>query len=157
MRKVITILFMLLFASQSFAEAAPMSVTVREAQVRSAPSFVGKIVGVFAYADAVELREERAGWGFVSAGTVEGWVHMSALTDKRIILTAGDENVGSGASSGEVALAGKGFNKQVEDKYKEEQKLDYAMVDEMETIVYAPEELVLFMTEGGLNMTEAMQ
>ena len=42
----------------------------------------------------------------------------SALQTKKIVLAAGSENVQQGASSGEVALAGKGFNEDVEQQYK---------------------------------------
>ena len=138
-------------AALTVGAQSQMSVTVKEAQVRANPSFLGPMVGVLAYGARVSVLAEQAGWMRVSIpGGREGWVHGSALTQKRIVLQAGSD-VQRGASSGEVALAGKGFNQEVEDRYKEERSLDYTWVDRMEAIVVPPEQSVVFLKEGGLE------
>ncbi len=72
----------------------------------------------------------------------------SALQAKKIVLAAGSQNVQSGASSGEVALAGKGFNEDVENKYREEGNLDYTWVDKMETQRGDSDQLSAFISAG---------
>jgi uncharacterized protein YgiM (DUF1202 family) len=154
--------FFILAAAAAFA-AAPkqMSVTVKETQVRVTPGFMGKILAALVYGDRVQVVDVQNGWAKVnlpavksgSSGSrpqVEGWVHLSALTDKKIVLKSGAANVGETASSGEVALAGKGFNEEVEAQYKENNKLDYTWVDRMESFVVSPEQAVTFLQEGGL-------
>jgi len=83
-------------------------------------------------------------------GKLQGWVSLSALQDKTIVLKSGSENVAQGASTGEVALAGKGFNESVEKEYKSEGKVDYTWVDRMEQIVVSPDQLAAFINQGGL-------
>jgi uncharacterized protein YgiM (DUF1202 family) len=128
-----------------------MSVTVKETQVRATPSYLGKVLAVLAYGDQVDVLAEQAGWARVRLPNAEGWVHLSALTNKRIVLQSGSQNVGTGASSGEVALAGKGFNQEVEDKYKQDNQLDYTWVDRMGGYSVSPEEVLAFLEQGGLN------
>jgi hypothetical protein len=149
-------------AAASFG-AAPkqMSVTVKETQAREAPSYLGKILAILAYADRVQVVDTRSGWAKVSlpAGKAvasgapaqkEGWVNLSALTDKKIVLKAGASDVGKTASSGEVALAGKGFNQEVEAEYRESRGLDYTWVDSMEKMGASPEQVAAFLEQGGL-------
>jgi hypothetical protein len=102
----------------------------------------------------VEVLEERSGWARVSLSGKQGWVHMSALSTKNIVLQAGDSNVQQSVSSGEVALAGKGFNEQVEAEYKQQNNLDYTVVDRMERFTVSIDEILLFVEEGALTMDE---
>jgi SH3-like domain-containing protein len=131
-----------------------MSVSVKETPLRSTPTFLGKIVAVLQYTDRVEVLEERSGWARVSLSGAQGWVHMSALSKKKIVLQAGDSDVQQSASSSEVALAGKGFNEQVEAEYKQQNNLDYTMVDRMEQFTVTTEEILLFVEQGALNLAE---
>lgn len=150
-----TFLAALLIMAAAAAFAAPpkqMSVTVKETQVRATPSFLGKILATLAYGDRVDVLEQQSGWAKVSApGKPQGWVNLSALTQKKIVLKAGAENVEQTASSGEVALAGKGFNKEVEAQYKQNSELDYTWVDRMEQFVMTPAQIIAFLQKGGLE------
>ena len=130
-----------------------LSVQVREAELRSSPSYLSGIVTTLAYGDRVTVRESRSGWYRVDAGGNSGWLHESALTEKEIVLQAGDEDVDTGASDTEVALAGRGFNEEVESRYAQEQNLDYSEIDELEASYdYGSEELASFLREGGLDL-----
>jgi hypothetical protein len=66
------------------------------------------------------------------------------------VVKAGSTVVAAGASGSEVALAGKGFNPEVEAEYKKNPTLNYAAVDEMETYVVVPTALSAFITQGGI-------
>ncbi len=155
-KTVLAALIMCVLAGAYAAQGAQMSVTVRETQVRSAPSFMGAVLAVLAYGDRVEILEEQRGWARVAAsgGKGQGWVHLSALTEKRIVLKAGAEDVDKTASGSEVALAGKGFNEQVESEYKEQKNLDYTWIDRMEQFAYPADRLAEFLAEGGLQPAE---
>ena len=151
--KLLSLVVALLFvAGLSIAQTPKqMSVTVKETQVRATPSYLGKTLAVLAYGDQVNVLAEQAGWARVRLPSGEGWVHLSALSSKRIALQSGSQNVGTGASSGEVALAGKGFNQEVENKYKQDNQLDYAWVDRMGAFTVSAEEVVAFLEQGELN------
>lgn len=132
-----------------------MSVTVRETQLRENPVFLGRVLELLSYADRVEVLEEQGPWYRVEASSGRsGWVHSSALTTKRIVLQAADSGAETGASGTEVALAGRGFNEEVENRYKDEQNLDFSKVDRMEGFEYSPEVLLAFLEEGGLEIPE---
>ncbi len=139
----------------SSATAKSMSVTVRETQARATPSFLGGVIAVLAYGDRVDILEEQRDWLKIALpGGGQGWVHRSALTEKRVVLQAGSSRVENTASGSEVALAGKGFNKEVEAQYRAENDLDYTWVDRMEGFQVPMEEVVAFIEEGGLNPSE---
>ena len=151
------VLIVLLTAAAAAVSAAPksMSVTVRETQVRATPSFLGAVLAVLAYGDRVDILAAERDWMKVALpGGKQGWVHQSALTEKRIVLQAGSGSVEQSASGDEVALAGKGFNKEVEAQYKAENDLDYTWVDRMEGFLVSPEQILAFVDEGSLRWAE---
>lgn len=136
------------------AQNQRMSVQVQDGKLRSDPSFLGKIVGTVAYGDAVTVIRQQDPWFFVSTrtGQLSGWIHGSALTEKEIVLRAGDANVQKTASQREIALAGKGFNPEVEKEYKKRNpNLDFEEIDRMEKIVVSDEEIMQFMKDGKLS------
>jgi hypothetical protein len=147
--------FFLLAAAAAFCAPQQMSVTVKETQVRATPTYLGKILGTLVYADRVSVLDQPnapKGWLKVKGpdGKLQGWVNVSSLTEKEIVLKAGSEQVSQKTSTGDVALAGKGFNSDVEAQYKEQEKLDYTWVDTMEKYGATPEQIAAFITTGGL-------
>ena len=152
MKKWLLICCAALAATGAWA-AKEMSVQVRDGQLRNRASFLGTVVGTVAYGDRVTVNQEQAGWCEVAtAAGLSGWIHESALTPKRVVMSSGTteartESVGSE----EVALAGKGFSKEVEAEYKKQnQKLDYTWVDWMGKQTVPPDQLVQFQKQGNL-------
>ena len=130
-----------------------MSVQVKKGQLRSNPSFLGKIVETLSYGERVEVLEEKVDWmkvGLPGSGA-SGWIHNSALTKKKIQLRAGKEV--AGVSDSELVIAGKGFTKQVEEEFKlENQEIDYTWIDRMEAeFVVSQDEIQHFLEEGNLS------
>jgi uncharacterized protein YgiM (DUF1202 family) len=154
MRRIrILCLALLAFSAAAWAEPGKsMSVNVKEAQLRATPSYLGKLLGSLAYGDRVQVAESQKGWVKVNAPEkgLSGWVNESALTAKKVVLSSGSGTAGQDASSGEVALAGKGFNSQIEAENKQDTSFDYATVDRMEKIVVAPEAVFAFLQQGDL-------
>jgi len=136
------------------AFAANMSVQVRSGQVRSTPSFMGKVVADLVYGDQVITSEEQGGWIKIQvpAKGINGWMHSSALSTKKIELKAGSAGVTQTASGQELALAGKGFNKQVENEFKAKHpNMDFTWIDRMEKFQVNPNEMQRFLKQGGLQ------
>ena len=130
-----------------------MWVQVQGGQVRSTPSFLGKILIRLSYGEQVEVQEERAAWARVTpvGRDREGWIHISALTKKKIVLKPGAKDIQQTASSDELALAGKGFNERVEKEFKSKNRnVDYAWIDRMEGIHVSQEQIQQFLKEGEL-------
>ncbi|MHB8138619.1 MAG: SH3 domain-containing protein [Smithellaceae bacterium] len=130
-----------------------MSVQVQEGQLRATPSHFGKIVAGASYGDRVTVLEEKGDWKKVSVvgRNVQGWMHATALTGKRITLKAGQRNVGTSVSQNEIALAGKGFSEEVENEYRKNHvNLDYSWIDRMEAIKVSSGQMERFVDDGRL-------
>ncbi len=128
-----------------------MSVQVKKGQIRLTPSFLGRIVALLSYGDRVYVLEQKGSWTKVglSRGVSDGWIHSSALTRKKIILKAGAQDVQTAASSDELALAGKGFNQQVESEFRAKNpNLDFTWVDRMEKFVVSEKQMKKFLKKG---------
>ncbi|NSW86244.1 MAG: SH3 domain-containing protein [Syntrophobacteraceae bacterium] len=149
---VFCIVFLLASTAWSGPPAA-MSVQVQTGQVRSEPSFLGAVLASLAYGDRIDVIGQQGDWMEVAVpGGSRGWMHRSALTKKKVVLNAGWQDVGTGASSDELALAGKGFNAETEGLFRERHRqADFLWVDRMERFVVYPEEMLAFLKEGGVK------
>jgi hypothetical protein len=153
--KVICITLFLVLCFVFSGSAAPqrtMSVQIKEGPVRTTPSFLGTIVAKLSYGEQVEVIQDQGAWKRVAVrGGAQGWMHASALTTKRIVLKAGVGDVQTSATSGEIALAGKGFSEEVEKQYKKlNRNLDYMWVDRMERFQVTPEQMQAFLKQGNV-------
>jgi hypothetical protein len=132
--------------------AGTASVQVQQGQVRATPSFLGKIVANLKYGDKVQVLQTQEPWAKVSApGGVGGWMHLSALTEKDVQLKAGSAEAKTSATSDELALAGKGFNAQVEKEYQQKNKVDFTWIDRMVDDTVTPEEMQAFLLAGDVT------
>lgn len=149
---LITILVVALTAT-TWSSLGTMSVQLRNGQLRATPSFLGEVVATVAYGDRVDVLQQQGDWMEVkSAGNQSGWIHQSALTSKRIVLNAAGQNPQAAASGEEIALAGKGFNADVEKQFKKDhQNMDFTWVDRMEQFQVTPREMISFLEIGGVQ------
>jgi uncharacterized protein YgiM (DUF1202 family) len=137
-------------ASALSARAESMSVQIRTAQLRSEASFLGKLVGSLEYGTRVDIAAKQGDWRQVQVpGGISGWIHQSALTPKKVVMKAGTQDVQKAASGEELALAGKGFNSDVEADFKSKNKdIDFTWIDRMEKIRVTPQDMNDFLAEG---------
>lgn len=144
------------FVFSGFAQPQKaMTVQVKEGQLRSTPSFLGKIIANPSYGDRVEIIQDQGNWKKVAAGGLQGWMHATALTTKTIVLKAGAQNVRTSATGGEIALAGKGFSEEVEKQYKNlNRQLNYTWVDRMEKFQVSPDQMQAFLKQGNVVPAE---
>lgn len=136
-----------LFAAETFV------VKVRSTSLRSSPKFYASSVLALKAGDGVEKVSAQGDWLQVrtASGTV-GWIHSSALQPKKFSLSAMTQGLQTKASADEVALASKGFNKQVEDSYRAKNKnLSFEWVDKMLKIVISLGQENDFLKDGKLG------
>jgi SH3-like domain-containing protein len=146
----------LIFTS-TICSATTMSVQVKSSPLRSGPSFLAKMTGEVHYGDRLEVLETKNSWAKVNAAGLEGWLHNSVLSEKKIALTAGESDVASSADAGEVALAGKGFNAEVEEEFRKDSELNYQAVDLIQTYGINDREKIAFIRAGGLSGAEVLK
>ncbi|MEM5790297.1 MAG: SH3 domain-containing protein, partial [Syntrophobacteraceae bacterium] len=77
--KIFRILFIFAFlaatAAATHSDTGPMSVQVKEVQLRSTPSFLGPIVGPVRYGELVETLQQQGEWFDVkNRANLRGWV-----------------------------------------------------------------------------------
>ncbi|MFH1039203.1 MAG: SH3 domain-containing protein [PVC group bacterium] len=146
----VSLLFFLLAGTAAGTRADILNVQVRNGALRSKPSFLGQIVGSVSYGDRVTVIQEQGEWVLGRKGSgPQGWIHISALTDDEIELSAGSGTVETAASGDELALAGKGFNSDVEAEFKTRNSdIDFTWVDRMEKIIILPEQMEGFLKVG---------
>jgi len=138
------------------AVQAKMNVQVQTGQLRATPTFLGKVVTAVAYGTAVDVLQTKGDWMQVRTAQGQvGWMHKSALTTRKVSLSSGATTAKAGASSDELALAGKGFNSDVEREYKAKNKnLNFAAVDQMEKLKIPAAEMQAFLLAGGVKPAE---
>lgn len=82
-------------------------------------------------------------------------MHSSALSTVEIVVNPGASDINRAADSDEIALAGKGFNKQVEERFKQQnKKISFNLVDQMEGNTISEEAIQAFLLEGDLHPAE---
>lgn len=139
-----------------FAHAAPSKVyvQVRESQLRAEPKFWASTVAQLPYGTALISEGKSAGnksWLQVKLGEQSGYVHSSAVTSRRVIVSGSGGMVDPKADMSSVVVAGKGFNKQVESSYMNSKGMNFAVVDEVERYTVSGSELGSFIQDGKLN------
>ncbi len=134
-----------------------MSVQVREGQLRSGASFLSPVVRAVPYGERLTIGETRGVWLKASTadGAATGWIHTSALTEKKLKVQAGGGDAPVAASSGELGLAGKGFSADVEKAFKAGHKdISFAWVDRMEQWKVPAKEAQVFLKAGSVTPRE---
>lgn len=157
---ICTIAILLTGGFAAFAASPDRQIQLREAQLRESPSYLSRIMTVIPYGQTVTILKEQSGWAEVITEdqSFTGWLHQSALTKRKLQLAAADRNAELSVSSEEQALAGKGFNSQVESEFKERNgSAAFAIVDEMERLKVPYDQIIAFLNEGGLLTQEGVQ
>ncbi|MFQ6108043.1 MAG: SH3 domain-containing protein [Candidatus Aminicenantales bacterium] len=132
--------------------AETVVVKVRSTHLRKEPRFFAQTLAEVKAGDSLEKLSEQAGWVKVrTAGGLVGWIHSSAVQPKKFRLLAMDRTLKTKASAEEVALAAKGFNKQVEESYRARHAaLSYAWVEKMLKIKLTAAQIRDFLKKGKL-------
>jgi uncharacterized protein YgiM (DUF1202 family) len=132
--------------------AETLIVRVQTTYVRKEPKFYSSPLATLSAGESVTQISAQAGWFKVKTSRgVVGWIHSQAVQTGKLTVAAMDQSLKTSATADEVALAGKGFNKQVEDEYKSRNKaISFGEVDRMLKIKVTNEELRKFLMDGKL-------
>ena len=125
-----------------------MYVAAKNIELKSSTSFFASAKGTLAYGAMVTILQISGKWAEVRSvanSAVSGWTSVANLSAKRIV-----SGSASSATASEVALAGKGFNQEIENAYKAKGTLNYADVDRVEAQRVSKKELQNFIVEGHL-------
>jgi len=147
------IMLLLLTALAGFAQISQGStawVSARTVTLKSSTGWFASNRGTVAYGDQVSVLRVSGNWAEVRSGTLTGWMNHSNLSARRIVPSPST----GGATASEVALAGKGFDRDIENAYRAGANLNYADVDRTEAIRISQDELFRFVSEGRLAMGE---
>ena len=151
MKKIIVLFFLCFLISGSlFAQVSKGGtawVSAKTAAVKSSTWFFASTKGTLQMGDQVSVLQVNGNWAEVKSSansSLSGWTQVSNLSSRQIVSSS------TGASASEIALAGKGFNQEVENAYKSDGQSNYADVDRTEAIVVSQEDLYKFVTEGHL-------
>ena len=123
----------------------------KTAALKTSTWFFAGTRGTLQMGDRVTVLQVNGTWAEVSSASnssLSGWTAVSNLSARQIVAST------SSASASEVALAGKGFNQEVENSYKAEGDLNYADVDKTEAITVSQDDLYNFIVDGHLNTGE---
>ena len=132
--------------------AKKLSVQVREVQVKSSPNYLSATVGTLSYGASVDVVNEEGSWLQISQP--KGYIPKNATGTAKANVDASKNYAAKGVSHDETALAGKGFNPQVESQYKKNNAslaAAYAQVDKVEAMTVPLPELNQFILAGQLN------
>jgi hypothetical protein len=155
MKKILILLSLVLFvggiAAAQIVTGGTLYVAVKTVTLKSGTGFFAGSKGTLNYGDKVTVVRIDGKFAEVKSATnssLTGWTATANLSAKQVV--AGNSST---ASAREVALAGKGFNQEVENSYKNQKNnLNYADVDKVETITVSESDLKKFLEDGRLKM-----
>jgi len=132
-------------AARAFAPGSTVYVSAKTVNVKVSANFFARAGGILSKGDAVTVQQNSGKWILVRSATgVQGWVPLDAFSSRRIL------DAGSGFSTSEYALAGKGFNSDLEKILFSSGELDFSLVDAMEKNTVESDVLRAFLNEGRL-------
>jgi len=154
MKKLVIVLILTLFitglAAAQASNGGTMYVAVKTVALKASTGFFAKTNASLNYGDRVTVTQVSGKYVQVRSAansSVSGWTATANLSAKQIV----SGNTGT-ASAKEVALAGKGFNQEVENAYRANGKLNYADVDRTEALSVTEDNLKKFIEDGRLAM-----
>lgn len=150
--KTLIAIILLSALSVGAAAAETVKVVTRSNALRAECRFSSPVRAKLRFGDTLNVNGRKGDWYLVSFGAAKGCIHKSAVEARSFSVSGGGASRGGGASADEVSLAGKGFNPQVEDSYRKDNKsLNYAQVDEVERLTVSDAALEAFVLQGGLK------
>jgi hypothetical protein len=151
MRRATLCILLFILTMTSLAAAETARVISKENAIRADTKFFAPVRVTVQFKDVLTVLGQRGDWYQVRFKGVEGYIHKSALEEKSFSFGGGSGG-GQGASKDEVALAGKGFNPDVERAYgKKHPTLSFQTVDRIEQTRVPVDQLEKFIVNGGLN------
>lgn len=149
--KLVFKVIILLFLFVSISRAETITVITKENAIREYPRFFAPVKAFVKYGDLLSVLNKEKDWYKVKFKNISGYIHNTAV-EERSISIQGKYPISTTTSEGEITLAGKGFNPQVERAYKNKYpQMRYDLVDKIEKYDVSERELMSFIKAGGLS------
>ncbi|MBN2284615.1 MAG: hypothetical protein JXO48_12055 [Deltaproteobacteria bacterium] len=134
------------------AAASTYTVVVQEVAFRKENRFFAPAIAWIPYGEKIESTEQKGDWLNVTYNEQRGWIHIGAVNELKVPWTALMGGRADEATRDEVALAGKGFTKEVQEAFqKENPNMRYDLVDHVESLEVSRERLEKFIKDGNLK------
>jgi hypothetical protein len=147
-----TLAISIILSSAHAAYADSARIITRENAVREDCRFFAPVKKKVRLNEMVDIVSKDGDWLRVKYKGVAGCIHKSAVDEKNVDISGVSGSKSHAASRDEVALAGKGFNPEVEKTYKgKHPELDFKSIDNMEGSSPSDESIKKFVSNGGLN------
>jgi len=155
MKKMLIVLCLAVFitgiAAAQVRAGGTLFVATKNLDLKSGTGFFASNRGRLNYGDRVTVIQVNGRFVEVrsaSNASLTGWTPSANLSARQVV--AGTTST---ATAREVALAGKGFNQEVEQSFRNQNRnLNYADVDRMEAITINEVELRRFLEQGRLSL-----
>jgi len=138
-------------ASAQVARGGTLYVSIRDMELKASTGWFARTTGTLSYGDQVTVIEVSGRFVNVRSmynQSITGWTASANFSTRQVV-----SGTTSTATAREVALAGKGFNAEVESSYRSQHSsLNYDAVDRAEAIKVNDDELRRFLEEGRLSM-----
>lgn len=153
MKKTFLLMVIFLLIILGFSATEFLVVKVQTTALRAEPKFFAQVKSMLKFGDQLEKLDFKEGWFQVKTlNAVSGWVHSSAVQPRPSKLAMLAQEPKAQATASEVALASKGFNRQVEASYRQRHpEIDYTWVDRMLSFKTGQAAIEKFLREGRLG------
>ena len=136
----------------SVALAATVKVITQEAVIRKDKRFFAPALVRAPFGAALQELGKEGDWFRVSYQGQEGWIHKSSIQEQKFQLSSLAGGQAEEASRDEVALAGKGFNPEVEKAFRDKNpKMRYDLVNWVQSFRVDDQRLQAFLQTGHLQ------
>lgn len=142
----------LLAASPPQDPGATLTVTRKTTKLRSQKRLFAPAVAELREGDKLVLDKKEGAWLSVRFAKLSGWLHETDTSSNPEVRLSG-EGVSETYTASETAAARKGFNPDVERRYRREKpnlERAFQLVDRLQARVVSDEELRAFLVAGGL-------
>ncbi len=143
----------LLSGGSAWSEEEVMVLQVNSAKLMSQPSFLGKPVATVRRGEKLTVQDWNKTWFEVRStkGKV-GWINKRSVAEFERAELSSDGETSTGATGDEVEIAARGFSKDVEKKYRQNNaELDFRHVDRIEKLNVDVEKAAKFAARAGLG------
>lgn len=151
MNRILKIILLLSLVISTPVLADTMRVITKENALRETCRFYAPVKSPLKNGDTLELISTEGDWYKVRFKEISGCIHKSAVETKSVSTFQGLGSQKQGATEQEVALAGKGFNHEVERAFQSKHpEIKYNLVDAIEKYKVDEKRVFDFIKMGGL-------
>lgn len=142
-------------STEAQSNGAMLTIKIRDSKLRSGPKLWAPSVRDLKFGDQLAAQGTEQGWFKVkTSGGAVGYVHPSAVTDRKVVL-ASTKAAQASVDASDVVLAGKGFNKDIEREFAQNNpESNFKAVDQVAALRIPDQDLARFLRDGKLGKGE---